>query len=219
MRTVAALYIDPLGPYPKMPGVECWDESRDARLYAGPHPIVAHPPCGPWSRLRNFCKHQPRDCAPLAVEQVRRWGGVLEQPESSTIWRHCGLPLPGEFPDEFGGWSLELDQVSYGHVARKRTKLYIVGLAPSSVRILTGGTPTHRVARDRRRTAIGSLKECSAQQRRRTPPAFAEFLVELARQCRTDHPSSEPQSPRQGHAQQLPRTETLLPGAMQRDEM
>lgn len=184
MKTVAALYIDPRGPYPRMADVECWDEQRDARLYAGPHPVVAHPPCGPWSRLRMVCRNQDASLAPLPVEQVRRWGGVLEHPESSTLWRHCDLPLAGWFPDRFGGWTLELDQVSYGHAARKKTKLYIVGVAPSSVRVLTGGTPTHRVARDRKRTPIGTLKECSAQMRRRTPPAFAEFLVNIARSTR-----------------------------------
>lgn len=178
MITVAALYIDPLGPYPKLPGVDCWDEDRDARLYDGPHPVVAHPPCGPYSRLRWFCKHQPADCAPRAVEQVRRWGGVLEHPEASTLWRLCNLPLPGGLPDEFGGWSVELDQVSYGHRARKRTWLYIVGVRPSDVVVRRGGTPTHCVNSRNRNTR---LLELSAEGRRRTPVPFAEFLVEIAR--------------------------------------
>jgi hypothetical protein len=167
MRTVAALYIDPRGPYPTMPGVECWDEERDARLYAGPHPVVAHPPCGPWSRLRNFCKHQPKDCALIAVDQVRRWGGVLEHPQSSTLWLARSLPLPGGFPDEFGGWSVELDQVSWGHRARKTTWLYVAGVGPGSVRLRRGGTATHCVNSRNRHTA---LLELSSAGRRRTPP-------------------------------------------------
>ena len=177
--TVAALYVDKLGPYPKLPNVDCWDEQRDARLYAGPHPVVAHPPCGPWSRLRFFCKHQPKDLAPLAVEQVRRWGGVLEHPQASKLWDHCNLPLPGGLPDEFGGWSVEVDQVSWGHRARKTTWLYIVGVRPSSVTFLRGGTPTHCVNSRNRNT---HLLELSAAGRRRTPPSFAEFLVSIARQ-------------------------------------
>lgn len=178
MKTIAALYVDPLGPYPSMSDVECWDQERNAKLYDGPHAIVAHPPCGPWSLLRFFCKHQDAECARVAVAQVRRWGGVLEHPASSLLWREFNLPLPGGLPDEFGGWAVELDQVSYGHRARKRTWLYVVGVSPNSVAIRRGGVPTHCVNSRKRDT---HLKELSAQGRRRTPIAFAEFLVSIAR--------------------------------------
>lgn len=181
MRTVAALYVDPRGPYPSMPGLECWDEQRDARLYPGPHPVVAHPPCGPWSRLRTFCKHQPRDCALIAVEQVRRWGGVLEHPEASLLWPACDLPLPGGFHDRHHGWSVLVDQVSWGHRARKRTLLYVVGVGPGSVELRKGGTATHCVNSRKRDTQLLKL---SAAGRRRTPPLFAEFLVDIARRSR-----------------------------------
>ena len=55
---IAALYIDPRGCYPSMPGVDTWDESRDADNYAGPWPVVAHPPCGPWSALRHLSRKE-----------------------------------------------------------------------------------------------------------------------------------------------------------------
>ena len=180
LRTVAALYVDPLGPYPTLAGVECWDESRNAKTYPGPHPVVAHPPCGPWSRLRHLSRYQDPECGLVAVDQVRRWGGVLEHPDGSRLFRVRQLPLPGGLPDEFGGWSALIDQVSWGHKARKRTLLYVVGVHPSSVRFRVGGEPTHLVTTCHRGEAR-TLPTLSAAARRRTPLDFAEFLVALAR--------------------------------------
>jgi hypothetical protein len=190
---VAALYVDARGPYPAMPGVDPWDIERDARTYAGPHPVVAHPPCGPWGRLRHLYRGNEHDCAPRAVEQVRAHGGALEHPAHSLLWPHLRLPEPGGFEDEHGGFTVEVDQCAWGHVARKTSWIYLVGVARNLVLrgIRTGGTPTHwasgsRVNPDRPSSRRGSpvpagMKVCSAQQRRRTPPAFAAWLVELAR--------------------------------------
>jgi len=140
--TVAALYIDPRGPYPRMDGVECWDEQRDARAYDGPHPVVAHPPCGPWGNLRHLSFGAGRECGPLAVRQVRDFGGVLEHPAGS----------PPRLPSSAGA----PDGVSGGRTRKDKG----------------GGT------------IPAGIKACSAQQRRRTPPAFAEWLVSLARRAR-----------------------------------
>src|ERR1700730_1052110 len=97
----AALYIDPRGPYPALLGPDrCWDETRDARTYAGPWPVVAHPPCGPWGRLKFLCTKQDASCGPAAVEAVRRFGGVLEHPHGSQLWPFANLPEPG-FQDRY----------------------------------------------------------------------------------------------------------------------
>jgi len=45
---IAALYVQEGGCYTGLDGVDPWPESRDARSYAGPYPVVAHPPCERW---------------------------------------------------------------------------------------------------------------------------------------------------------------------------
>lgn len=59
MRTVAALYVEPDGVYASADSVELWDEARDARSYAGPHPVVAHPPCQRWGRFWHGSPRKP----------------------------------------------------------------------------------------------------------------------------------------------------------------
>ncbi len=182
---VAALYVDPLGVYPSL--VEnWWDEHKDARTYGGILPIVAHPPCGPWSTMRHL-HTRPQDAAlgPLAVDQVRKWGGVLEQPANSRLWAAKSLPAPRGPESDAWGFSVQVDQVSWGHVARKTTWLYMVGIDWQQVinGIRFGGTPTHWCSGSRnapRGPVPEGIKVCSAQQRNRTPIAFANWLLDLA---------------------------------------
>lgn len=48
---IAALYVQRNGSYAGLPDVDLWDEQRDARKYAGPYPVVAHPPCQRWGKM------------------------------------------------------------------------------------------------------------------------------------------------------------------------
>lgn len=190
---VVALYVDPRGPYPKLVR-EWYDETRDARTYAGPWPAVAHPPCGPWGRLKHLFRSDPirndreASVAHLAIHAlgiVRRYGGVLEHPAHSTLWTVAALrlPEPGELPDAWGGRTFEVQQCDWGHPARKKTWLYMVRCSPTSWP--RTGQPTHWVSGvqtpGKRGKPPPGIKICSAQQRRRTPVAFAEWLLALAR--------------------------------------
>src|SRR3972149_4282264 len=47
---IAALYVAEGGVYYGLADVDPGPEARDARLYAGPWPVVAHPPCQRWGR-------------------------------------------------------------------------------------------------------------------------------------------------------------------------
>jgi hypothetical protein len=83
--TVAALFVERDGVYFDLPGVDPWDETRDARLYAGPWPVVAHPPCNVWCQMASVNEKRwgrmvgdDDGMFAAALAAVRRWGGVLE---------------------------------------------------------------------------------------------------------------------------------------------
>lgn len=99
---IAALFVERGGVYWDLPGVDAWDRARDARLYTGPHPVVAHPPCERWGRYWSGgpsasvrrTKGTDAGCFATALVSVRRYGGVLEHPEASHAWREFGLLSP-----------------------------------------------------------------------------------------------------------------------------
>jgi hypothetical protein len=189
MHALVVLFVRADSIYKTLPGVECYDEARDARTWPGGCPVVAHPPCRTWGCLKAFAtKAPPHEHAlgPWAVEQVRRWGGVLEHPKGSTLFRECGCPVPFGLPDQWGGQTIEVDQWAWGHKARKATLLYIVGLPTNAAWLETpkrDGRPTHCVGRPGGPRKPGQIPCCTHEDRERTPPAFAAWLVELARRC------------------------------------
>ena len=147
---IAALYVERGGVYSAQPGIAPWDEERDARLYRGPYPVVAHPPCERWGRYWGGgpSVRQPRllgddgGCFAHALWSVRTFGGVLEHPEASHAWRWFGLvaplinggwthaePYALEWPRPRGrqAWTCCVFQGHYGHEAPKATWLYYVG--------------------------------------------------------------------------------------------
>jgi len=194
--TVAVLFARHDSVYKSIPGCDVYDMERDARTWPGGAPVIAHPPCRAWGALRHFAKPRPDEkaLAMFAVDQVRRWGGVLEHPAASTLWPFAQLP-DVETVDSFGGWTLPIDQDWFGHRAEKRTKLYIVGLSPRDLPPLPFKLeePSHVVAMSKTRGA-GNARitkghpkwrpECSKAERERTPPDLARWLVDLAIQCR-----------------------------------
>jgi hypothetical protein len=134
---IAALYVQGDGVYSGLPRVDCWDEARDARLYAGPAPVVAHPPCQRWGRFWHGSPRKPHQfklgndggCFAAALAAVRKWGGVLEHPADSHAWKHFGLNRPvrggGWVNADFeGGWTVYVQQGYFGHEASKPTWLY-----------------------------------------------------------------------------------------------
>lgn len=181
--SVAVLFARSDSIYKRDPRCDVFDATRDARTYTGNLPVIAHPPCRAWGRLRAFANPRPdeMDLARWAVSVVRRVGGVLEHPAASLLWPDQNLPKPGRC-DQFGGWTLGIRQSEYGHKADKPTYLYIVGIRPGEEppKPLRLEYPTH-VIQSRKRA--GYLPHVSKAEREHTPPDLARWLVDLALLC------------------------------------
>jgi len=168
----------------KQLGCDVWDIDRDARKFNGKNPVIAHPPCRAWGRLRTFAnpRDDEKDLAFFAVEQVRRCGGILEHPAKSTLWAAAGLPLPGA-TDEFGGITLGIKQSDFGHRAEKNTWLYICGLRPQDLPTpaLVMGLPSFVVQTSLPKTNPRWRPSISKAEREHTPRPLAEWLIKVAK--------------------------------------
>lgn len=192
---IAALFVQTGGVYFGRANVDPWDLPRDARRYAGPHPVVAHPPCAAWGR---YAKPTPEStargplfgydhgCFKAALDAVEAYGGVLEHPRDSGAWA-CGgvvgsrnaLPVPGPVGWVRNlyrpGWSCLVEQGHYGHVAQKPTWLYYVGEEPPP--LTWGPSVVDPIGSGARR---GNLESLSKRERAATPAPFADLLINLA---------------------------------------
>lgn len=142
---IAALFVMKNGCYFGLSEVDPWDESRDAKKYTGPYPVIAHPPCQRWGKFwagqplwiaktgQRKKKGDDDGCFKSALASVRKFGGVLEHPLDSHAWEHFGLVKPPRLggwvkADNLGGFTCCVEQGKYGHYARKPTWLYAVGI-------------------------------------------------------------------------------------------
>jgi hypothetical protein len=198
---IAALFVEKGGVYYGLPDVDPWDKERDARLYDGPHPVVAHPPCQRWCRfakgiekVHGYKVGDDGGCFAAALEAVRKFGGVLEHPAHSLAWDAYDLPKPFKaggwartLLDAYDGASCYVEQGRYGHPMRKATWLYAVGVdlpelkwgfSPDSVLgAFKWGHRADKPEHDRNRPRVDGLHSV-------TPDEFRDALIAMARSAR-----------------------------------
>lgn len=96
---IAALFVAIDGVYFGLRGVDPWDKARDARVYSGNDPVVAHPPCERWGRY---------------------WGGAGPVPKS----KEHSAPTRGVSPLR----SLRcVDVAEFSSIRKQATRLRITG--------------------------------------------------------------------------------------------
>ena len=180
---VAALCVNEITAYRSIRGVEVYDSRRCVTTFEGGMPVVCHPPCGPWGRLKYLSKGTESDkcLGPMCVGLVRANGGVLEHPAGSSLFNHCGMPSPSSGVDAWGGYTIEINQSWFGFEAAKRTWIYCVGVPRELLKCRVDlSPPTHVI--DSGRTGLGQgMKYVTKLRRSVTTHSLAKWLVKLAR--------------------------------------
>lgn len=197
MQTIAALYVEAGGSYFNLEGVIPFDQGDDARIYTGPHPVVAHPPCQRWGQLgaASYARwggehNRPGNdggCFKAALFDVRRFGGVLEHPAKSKAWATFDLPKPvdiGWIKTACGGWVCEVWQSAYGHKANKATWLYYVGEGPPLELRWDRPRGSHQVGFQDARGKARNKPTLSSIEAARTPTEFRDVLIAMARSAK-----------------------------------
>lgn len=176
------LFCRPNSIYQQLDLADPYDRHRNALTYAGPWPVIAHPPCRLWGRLKGLADHSrdDKDLARFAVQIIRKFGGILEHPAHSALWPDQQLPRPGERPQD-GLWTLDIAQHWFGHKAEKQTWLLINGLLPGDLPPIpfTLSYPTHSIGGNKHRP---NLPPTTKSEREHTPLALATWLLETVRQ-------------------------------------
>jgi hypothetical protein len=213
-QPIAALYVQRGGSYYGLPGIDPWDQERDARRYPGPFPAVAHPPCQRWGKLwagnpsvikstgERKQKGDDDGCFAAALEAVRKWGGIIEHPWGSFAWPHFGLNTPPReggwiVADFFGGWTCCVEQGRYGHHARKPTLLVVYGLSIEDLPELDWGVSEISldpeivarigIEKAKRRGEVGAKGGgTDSAPRIGTPLPFRDLLIGMARSVKPE---------------------------------
>lgn len=118
MNDIAVLCAHQKSHYYEIPGLDIYDETRDCRTFKGGMPVIVHPPCAQWSRMKAFATkdQEVKNLAYFCLDKLKECGGIFEHPHGSDVWKELDWPKGGKF--------IQVDQHWWGFPARKRTTLF-----------------------------------------------------------------------------------------------
>ena len=191
MKKYAALFCRKDSAYKSRSAWDVYDIDRDATKYNGNVAVVCHPPCRSWGVLSHMAtrgREGEKELGTWGIEKVIENGGILEHPSGSRLFNH--IPIDEGFLIEIDqhdlfdhmqkGFVIEIDQYDFGHVAHKKTKLFIHGISKHELPPLPPKDESiHLCEKGKRRSICGDVKgttNCTQYQREYTPEALIDFF-------------------------------------------
>jgi len=118
---ISVLCVNRKTVYRNIPGLDLWDQVRDAYNFAGSNPVITHAPCQQWSRMKAFARGDQRekDLAFFCLEKVMQNGGIFEHPAGSSFFKVAGIRP-----------TISVNQFWWGFPIKKPTWLYFKDCRP-----------------------------------------------------------------------------------------
>jgi hypothetical protein len=90
--SISVLCVCKNSNYELFPYLDLWNAERNVYLFNSGNPVIAHPPCAQWGKLKYFAKENQleKKLAIWCFELVLMNGGIFEHPEGSTIFKYMG---------------------------------------------------------------------------------------------------------------------------------
>lgn len=178
MTNFPVLFTQSNSNYSSIQGFDAYDVKRNALTCRVKMPAVYHPPCRLFSRLRGLstAPKNERLLAYWSVGRARLYGGIVEHPADSQLWKQCKVGTPKN-PDRWGGYLIKVQLNWFGFPAQKATGLYIVGVPYKDLPALplSFDAITHTVS-----NVKGSAKkELPKAERSKTPVNMCKWLYKV----------------------------------------
>lgn len=156
--------------YKTIPGIDVWDEDRDAYFFTGSNPVITHAPCAQWSRMKAFAKENKdqKELAYFCLNKVIRNGGIFEHPAGSSFFKEAGVTKN----------IYSVDQSWWGFAAKKHTYLFFHGCKPIQFPLFNH-IPSKVINKFRHK---GNPIELNKRERATTVIPFAHFLINSIKQ-------------------------------------
>jgi len=153
--------------YKQIPGIDVWDQVRDAYYFYGSNPVITHAPCAQWSRMKAFANYDTdaKELAFFCLKHVVRNGGIFEHPAGSSFFKEAGI--------EKNVYSV--DQSWWGFPASKKTYLFFSKCKPAPMPIFTPPPVFTFFGPNQDRTG---KKEMPKSQRSKTVLPFAQWMID-----------------------------------------
>lgn len=169
IEKIPVLFTNVISNYNNDNRFEPYNINNDAMNFNDNRPLIAHPPCRLWSKLKGLstAPQHERGLAYHALYLVYKNGGILEHPYPSDLWNQTGLLTTKLKKNHI---LLKINQGNFGLEIRKPTLLFINGLTHNQL-------PDYPFMENPK--IYQKIENLKKDKRSETPPQLIEFFYSI----------------------------------------